>query len=125
MSDPRALRPPRRSSLLVARAASGRKLFLGCGALLFLVAVAFFFWRRDHIGSSSDLERVCEEKTRAYLVAKGYSPTHWTPTLEEGFEIPHNLLANWRVGKKQVDVMCTGDAGESIDSVTFGVGDPE
>jgi hypothetical protein len=116
---------PRRSRLLIARAASSRRQFFGCCALLFLVGVTFFFWRRDRIWSSSDLERVCEEKTRTYLVAKGYAPEHWTPTLEEGFEIPHNLLANWRVGKKQVDVMCTGDAGESIDSVSFGVGDPK
>jgi hypothetical protein len=124
MSDPHIQRLPRQSRLLVARAASRRRLFLGCCAFLSLLAVALFWWRITHIVSGSDLEKVCEKKTRAYLVAKGYSPTQWTPMMEEGFEIPQHLMANWRVGTKQVGVLCTGMSGDSNDSVSFGVGNP-
>jgi hypothetical protein len=90
-----------------------------------LVAVVLIFLARQRIWTQSGLEAVCEEKTRAYFVAKGDAPTDWRPLMLSELGSSWSLYASWRVGTKHYKVMCSGKIGKSISGVGYEVGEPE
>lgn len=71
-----------------------------------LMAVVITILASERIWTETGLEALCKEKTRAYFVATGGSPTGWRPSmLSTPGEGVMAFYGNWRVGAKRYDVM--------------------
>ena len=103
-----------------------KRIIYGTSVVLVLVAVALAFWASQRIWSYSQLEPACKEKTYAVLVADGFTPIEWTPTMKStlGGELL-NQYGRWRVGQQHVDVLCSAKKGRAVEKMGWEISEPQ
>lgn len=106
------------------------KHLLICIFLALSVPIVFVLFSQHRISSHWEhLESKCEAKTREYLTKKGSIPTAWIPSMKST-AIGHvesdvtSLHGSWRVGKKQVRVLCSARVG-SVERMGYEIDYPQ
>ena len=113
------------------------KRLIMSGTIVFVSVIALFAFARQRMWSDSDkrLGEFCKEKTQAYFLARGETPTNWLERpvamkfigfndpvildLDGLFKTDWNFYGHWRVGQRQFDVKCVSGFGRSLDHLHY------